>query len=606
MPPTPPHNPARPKLRIGEVLVQEGLLSEAQLKKALIEQQSSGRPLGEMLMEQGVISGATLVQMLARNLGVPGVQLRHGLIDPAVFKMVGADEPERLPPLPMFKVPGPLTVAMTEPQSLPKIDRLRQLTGCKVRPVLALEANVREFIKKYAAGETNVDSFLTSLADSDVEVVEKEAVDDGPVTDLDKMVAGSPIVNLVNVALMTAVRDGASDIHIEPEKKGTRIRYRIDGVLRDLMKPPPGMHAAIISRVKVIGKMDIAEKRLPQEGRVHIVAEGREIDLRVSSMPTLLGEKLVVRILDKANLRVRLEDLGFRSEALASFKRMLTQPHGLVLVTGPTGSGKTTTLYSALDLIRSPELNIVTIEDPVEYQLDLINQTHVHDAVGLTFARALRSILRQDPDVIMVGEIRDEETARVAVQAALTGHLVLATLHTNDAVGAVARLLDMGIESYLLSSAINGVVAQRLARSICSGCATKYYPTEQELADAVLSDKVGRAFRKGAGCQQCHDSGFLGRFGVYEVLEVTPALRRMVHAGAPSHELRDVFKKQGGRVLREEGVLMALEGKSSLDEVLRVTHNEDAEIAPREPAPVGRGGPPRPTIAPNDAPAGGK
>ncbi len=254
------------------------------------------------------------------------------------------------------------------------------------------------------------------------------------------MVAGSPIINLVNVAFMTAIRDKASDIHIEPDKKGTRIRYRIDGVLRDLMKPPAGMHAAVVSRVKVIGKMDIAEKRLPQEGRVRLVAEGREIDLRVSSMPTLLGEKLVIRILDKANLRVRMEDLGFRAEALAVLKRILRQPHGLVLVTGPTGSGKTTTLYSALDLLRSPELNIVTIEDPVEYQLDLINQIHVHEAIGMTFVRALRSILRQDPDVIMVGEIRDDETARVAVQAALTGHLVLATLHTNDAPGAVVAI----------------------------------------------------------------------------------------------------------------------------------------------------------------------
>jgi len=572
-PVTPAPGP-RGKMRIGEALVQEGLLTDAQLKKALVEQQTSGRPLGEMLMEQGVLSGATLVQMLARNLNVPGCQLRHGLIDPALLKMIGADEAERLLALPMFLVHGTLTVAMTEPQSLPKIDRLRQLTGCKIRPVLALEANLREFTKKYAAGETDVDAFLTSLAESDVEVVERETVDEGPTTDLDKMVAGSPIINLVNVALLTAVRDKASDIHIEPHKNGTRVRYRIDGVLRDLMKPPPGMHAAIVSRVKVIGKMDIAEKRLPQEGRVHILAEGREIDLRVSSMPTLLGEKLVVRILDKANLRVRLEDLGFRAEALESFKRMLQQPHGLVLVTGPTGSGKTTTLYSALDLIRSPELNIVTIEDPVEYQLDLINQTHVHEAVGLTFARALRSILRQDPDVIMVGEIRDEETARVAVQAALTGHLVLATLHTNDAPGAVARLLDMNIEPYLLSSALNGAVAQRLARSICQGCATKYYPTERELKDAGLSDKTNKAFRKGAGCQQCHDSGFQGRFGIYEVMEVTSELRRMIHKAAPSHELRAEFKRMGGRTLREEGVLRSLDGMSSLEEVLRVT--EDA------------------------------
>ncbi len=291
------------KLRIGETLVQEGVLSPEQLSRALAEQRSSGRMLGEMLVEQGVISGAHLVNLLARTLGVKGCQLRHGLIDPPLFKLIGAEEAERLLAMPMFRVHGTLTVAMTDPQNLPKIDRLRQLTGCRIRPVLALEGNIKEYIKKYASGEASVDAFLSTLADSDVEVVDRESVDEGPATDLDKMVAGSPIINLVNVALLTAVRDKASDIHIEPDKKGTRIRYRIDGVLRDLMKPPPGMHAAIISRVKVIGKMDIAEKRLPQEGRVHIVAEGREIDLRVSSMPTLLGEKLVLRILDKANLQ---------------------------------------------------------------------------------------------------------------------------------------------------------------------------------------------------------------------------------------------------------------------------------------------------------------
>ena len=565
------------RVRLGEALVQEGVLTPEQLARALAEQKSSGRMLGEMLVDTGVISGAHLVHVLAKTLGVKGCQLRHGLIDPAVFKLVGAEECERLLAIPMFKVHGTLTVAMTDPQDLPKIDRLRQLTGCRIRTVLAIEANVREFVKKYAAGETSIDAFLTSLSEQDVEVVDREMVDEGPATDLDKMVAGSPIINLVNVALLTAIRDKASDIHIEPDKKGTRVRYRIDGSLRDLMKPPPGMHAAIVSRVKVIGKMDVAEKRLPQEGRVHIIAEGREIDLRVSSMPTLLGEKLVLRILDKANLKVRLDELGFRQDALEAFKRMLDKPHGLVLVTGPTGSGKTTTLYSALDLVRSPELNIVTIEDPVEYQLDLINQTHVHDQIGLTFAKALRSILRQDPDVIMVGEIRDQETARVAVQAALTGHLVLATLHTNDAVGACARLLDMGIEPYLLSAAMNGSVAQRLARSICPSCATKYYPSEKELADAGLADKVGRAFRKGGGCQACHDSGFQGRFGVYEVMEVTPELRRMVHRAAPSHELRAEFRRSGGRTLRDEGVAAALDGRSSLEEVLRVTTDEDAE-----------------------------
>jgi len=571
------------KQKIGDALLSQGVINADQLTRALVEQRATGKMLGQILMDQGVVNGSTLVQVLGQNLGVPSVHLRHGLIDPAVMKLIGEEEAERLLAVPMFKVRDTVTVAMAEPQSLPTIDRLRQITGCKIRPVLALEANIREFVKKYAGGEVNVDSFLSSLQESDVEVVEREAIDEGPVTDLDKMVAGSPIINLVNVAFMTAIRDKASDIHVEPDKKGTRIRYRIDGVLRDLMKPPGGMHASVVSRIKVIAKMDIAEKRLPQEGRVRLIAEGREIDLRVSSMPTLLGEKLVIRILDKANLRVKMEELGFRSESLALLKRILKQPHGLMLVTGPTGSGKTTTLYSALDLLRSPEVNIVTVEDPVEYQLDLINQIHVHDAIGLSFARALRSILRQDPDVIMVGEIRDEETARVAVQAALTGHLVLATLHTNDAPGAVARLLDMNVEPYLLSSALNGVVAQRLARTICPTCATKYFPEPEMLQDAGLDPQSSQVFRKGGGCAKCHDSGFQGRMGVYEVMEVTPAMRKLIHRGSSTHELREQMKLQGQLSLREEGVLLALAGKSSLEEVIGITHGEDSSPASKKP-----------------------
>jgi len=564
--------------RLGETLIGEGVLSREQLSCALAEQKISGRMLGEMLVEQGLVKPVAIVRVLGQMLGVPACLLRHGLIDPSLLKLIGQEEAERAKVIPMFKVHDTLTVAMAEPQSLPTIDRLRKLTGCKIRSVLALESNILEFVKKYASGDMDVNAFLASLAESDVEVIERETVDEGPTTDLDNMVEGSPIVNLVNMALLTAIKDGASDIHVEPEKKGTRIRYRIDGVLRELMNPPAGMHAAIVSRVKVIGKMDIAEKRLPQEGRVHIVAEGREIDLRVSSMPTLLGEKVVMRVLDKANLRLRMEDLGFRSETLAAFHRMLNQPHGLVLVTGPTGSGKTTTLYSALDLLRSPERNIMTVEDPVEYQLDMINQIQVQESIGLTFARVLRSIVRQDPDVIMVGEIRDEETAHVAVQAALTGHLVLATLHTNDAPSAISRLLDMSVESYLLSGALNGVVAQRLTRTVCLNCATKYYPSENALADAALTEKSGRVFHKGVGCQRCHNSGFLARVGIYEVMEITPELRRMIHQAAPTHELREELRRHGVRTLREEGVVIALEGRSSLEEVLRVTHTDSAPL----------------------------
>lgn len=570
----------KPRKRLGDLLVESGALTPAQLESALAEQQASGRVLGELLVDDGIISSQVLVRSLAECLGVRGCHLRHGLIDPGLLALIGEEEAERLKVIPMFRVRDLLTVAMAEPQSVPTIDRLAHLTGCRIRPVLALEPNIHEYIKKYAGGNVDVDEFLTSLSDTDVEVVQSEAVDEGPKTNLDKMVQGSPIVNLVNVALLTAVRDGASDIHIEPHATGTRIRCRIDGRLRDLMNPPAGMHAAIISRVKVIGLMDIAERRMPQEGRVKIVAEGREIDLRVSSMPTLLGEKLVVRVLDKENLKVRLEDLGFRQSAMKVFTRVLGQPHGLVLVTGPTGSGKTTTLYSALDLLRNPETNIVTVEDPVEYQLDLVNQTNVNEGIGLTFARVLRSVLRQDPDVIMIGEIRDHETARVAVQAALTGHMVLATLHTNDAPGAVARLLDMGIEPYLLSSALIGAVGQRLARRVCEACAMRYHPAQSVLDDAGLAEVGSSTFRKGTGCQGCHNSGFKGRVGIYEVMEVSPPVRRVIHTGAPTHEISKVLAGEGYVTMRAEGIQLAQEGHTSLEEVLRVTKCDDLDETP--------------------------
>jgi type IV pilus assembly protein PilB len=565
-----------PKLRVGEALVASGHLSPEQLASALERQRSTGLRLGELLVSEGTLSPVILARTLGKFIGVPGCVLRAGLMDPEAAKLIGEDDAERFRAIPLFKVRDTLTVAMAEPQSLRTIDALVRMTGCRIRPVFALESNIREFIKAGAADNVDVSVFLASLTESDVQVVEGERIDEGPVTDIDQIVEGSPVVNLVNLALMTAVRDGASDIHIEPTRNGTRIRYRIDGVLRELMNPPAGMHAAVTSRVKVISAMDIAEKRLPQEGRIRIVAAGRGIDLRVSSMPTLLGEKLVIRILDQENLNVQMEALGFRPEALERFQRILRQPHGLALVTGPTGSGKTTTLYSALDLLRSPERNLLTVEDPVEYQLDLINQVQVQESIGFTFARALRSILRQDPDVIMVGEIRDHETARVAVQAALTGHLVLATLHTNDAAGTISRLLDMGLEPYLLSSALNGVVAQRLVRTVCNGCTTRYYPSEAVLRDAGLDDRAGRAFVKGAGCIECHNSGFRGRIGVYEVMEITDVLRRLIHTAAPSHDIQARLREDGVRTLREEGVALALSGRTSLEEVLRATRTDES------------------------------
>jgi len=564
-------------ISVYEALVGEGGLDEKALTRAQLERKASGRDLGEILLARGALGQGALVAILAKRLGVPPCCPRHGLIDPAALQLIDTDEIEQLKAMPLFKVHDTLTVAMAEPLSQAKIDRLGRLTGCRIRPVFALAESILEFGKKYSECDLDIDAFLVSLAESDVQIVEKDPGDSGSATDLDMMVEGSSIVNLVNMALLTAIRDGASDVHIDPDKDGTRICYRIDGTLRDLMRPPPGLHAAIVSRTKIIGRMDIAEKRLPQEGRVQIVAEGRGIDLRVSSIPTMLGEKIVIRVLDKANLHVRFETLGFRPEAMSTFVRMLRQPHGLVLVTGPTGSGKTTTLYSSLYLLRSPERNIVTVEDPVEYQLDMIHQIQAHDAIGLTFARVLRSVLRQDPDVIMIGEIRDEETARIAVQAALTGHLVLATLHTNDAPGAVARLTEMGVQPYLIASVLSGVVAQRLARTVCPNCATQYYPPEELFDQAGLSHMLGHAFNKGAGCSQCHNSGFKGRLGIYEVMEISTDLRRMISAGAPAHELREQWRRGGGLTLREEGMIVAAEGRTCLEEVLRVTRNADSE-----------------------------
>ncbi len=560
--------------KIGEYLVDSGVITADDLKQALHRQERSGGRLGAILLDMGVVTPQVLITALAERLGVKGCQLRHGLIDPKVARLISKEDAERLKVLPMFKVRDRLTVAMAEPQSLPTIDRLGEVSGCDINPVLALEQSIIEFANKYLGEEVDVESFLVSLADSDVEVIEREAVDEGPVTNLDKMVEGSPVINLVNMAILRAVQDGASDIHVEPDKKKTRIRYRIDGMLRELMAPPAGMHAAIASRIKIIGHMDIAEKRLPQEGRVHIVAEGREIDLRVSSMPTILGEKMVLRILDPNSLRIRLSDLGFGEYAHEALRRMLFRAHGLVLVTGPTGSGKTTTLYSALDLLRTQERNIVTVEDPVEYQLPMINQIQVNSSVGLTFARTLRSILRQDPDIIMVGEIRDEDTARVAIQAALTGHLVLSTLHTNDSPGALVRLTQMGIEPYLITASLNGVVAQRLARTNCPSCVQSYVPPNSVLAQAGWLGTARGPFKRGAGCHICHDSGFRGRTGIYEVMEIDDEIRTMILEERGETELREYLGKTEWKSLREVGLAQVKAGHSSLEEVLRVTHSQ--------------------------------
>lgn len=565
--------------KLGQVLLDEGLVTETDLRRALESQDKDNKRLGEVLMDMGILSPKAMLSALAKQLNVKAVQLRHGLIDPAVARLLDREEAARLKALPLFKVGDTLTVAMAEPQALPTIDRLGALTGCRINPVLALESNIAEFQEKYLGEQVDIDSFLVTLTESEVKVVERETIDEDTSHEISRMVDGSPIINLVNLAIMTAVRDGASDIHVEPTKQATRLRYRIDGNLRELMSAPNSMHAAIVSRIKVIGKMDIAERRLPQEGRVHVVAEGREIDLRVSSMPTLLGEKIVLRILDKSNLNVALDKLGVSADQLPRFRRIFSKPHGIVLVTGPTGSGKTTTLYSVIDLLSSPERNIVTIEDPVEYQLDGINQVQVNEAVQMTFARALRSLLRQDPDVIMVGEIRDTDTARVAIQAALTGHLVLTTLHTNDTVSAVARLRDLGVPSFLIAATLTGVVAQRLVRQVCPACAVDVPLTADEVAALGVphpEDHAGRLLaRRGQGCNKCRLTGYYGRSGIFEVLGVNSRLRHLIAEGATPEVLHRTARQDGLRGLRDHAVRKVAAGVTSFEEAMRAT--ADAE-----------------------------
>ena len=561
-------------IKLGQRLVQDGYITDEQLQEVLVRQKIARKKLGELLVEENLVNEQVILDCLSESLGLPGVRLVPGLVDPHIVDIIDKETAEKHLIIPMFKVEDTLTVAMAEPQALLLIDDLERSTCLRIQPVIAMAANIQKSVKKYYAQNVKLDTFLTTITESNVEIIDREALDDS-IIDISEVSEGSPVVNLINMTILQAVKEGASDIHIEPDKNLVRIRYRIDGILHDLMLPPKEWHAAIVSRVKVVGRMDIAEKRVPQEGRIHTVVEGREVDLRISSMPTILGEKIVMRILDKSNLQLSLDKLGYDPQMVLGLKRMLAKPHGLFLVTGPTGSGKTTTLYSGLDLLRNKERNILTIEDPVEYQLELINQIQVHESVGLSFARTLRSVLRQDPDIIMVGEIRDEETAKVAVQAALTGHLVLSTLHTNDSPGAVSRLLNMGIEPYLLASSLVGVVAQRLVRTICPKCKSTYFPEESVLDDIHWSGPRNRAFHRGQGCEICHDSGFKGRRAVCEVLEMTSPIRELILTRPSSNELKILLRQGRWRDLKEEALRYVEQGITSIDEMLRVCYVEE-------------------------------
>jgi len=558
--------------RLGEELVGASLITSEDLDNALQKQSRSKSKLGEALVELGVVSEDEILPHLQRHLSLPATKLREGMIDPLVVRRIPRAKAEAFCAVAMFKVRDTLSVAMGDPQNLLQIDDLECVTGLKIRPVFALRSSIQKMIQRCYEDGFQVDAVTADLDESAVEL--GEDLGNMEIDSVESMVDGSPIINLVNYIILQAIRQGASDIHIEPSRHYGVVRFRVDGLLREVLRPRRDIYPAIVSRVKVMAKMDIAEHRLPQDGRLHVVVEGREIDLRVSTLPTVLGEKVVMRVLDRRRVTFNLDLLGLPPELLARLKELLAKPHGLLLVTGPTGSGKTTTLYSALELIKSVHRNIITVEDPVEYQLEQINQVPIDDATSLTFANALRAILRQDPDVIMVGEIRDGETAQMAVQAALTGHLVLSTLHTNDSAGAVTRLIDMGVAPYKVAASLVGVMAQRLVRTICPHCRATYYPSSELLASIHYQGDTRRPFARGEGCPKCHDTGFLGRLGIYEVLCGAPEFRQLIVRDAGVDQIREWYRSQGGQTLFEQGIRLAEKEQTSLDEVMRVAFFE--------------------------------
>jgi type IV pilus assembly protein PilB len=565
-------NPSGTRVMLGQRLLGADLISQDELEAALAHQSQKLQKLGESLLELGFASEELLLPFLETQLGIPGVRLREGLLDPAAVKLIPRSVAENFQVLALFRIRDTLVVATDEPQDLDLIDHLEQVTGFRVKPVFAFSSSIGRMLSRAYEDNFQVDAVTADLDESAVELqLESTNMD---VTSVQDLIDGSPVVNLVNYLVLQAIRKGASDIHIEPSRKFGIVRFRIDGQLVEMLRPRRDMYPAIVSRIKVMARLDIAEQRVPQDGRCQVIADGKEIDLRVSTLPTVLGEKVVIRILDKQRLTFNLDRLGFAPHTLAMLKQLLGKPYGLLLVTGPTGSGKTTTLYSALELIKSVHSNIVTVEDPVEYQIELVNQVHTDSARGMTFASALRSILRQDPDVIMVGEIRDAETAQVAVQAALTGHLVLSTLHTNDSISAITRMLDMGIESFKLAAALVGVVAQRLVRTICPHCQSTYYPPAEMLRALHYQGDLRRSFVRGEGCRECFDTGYKGRLGIYEVLPATAKLRQMISENAPLETIRTWFSESGYTTLLQDGLRLAEQEQTSLDEVARIVFVE--------------------------------
>jgi type IV pilus assembly protein PilB len=563
--------------RLGELLVREKLISLQQLKQAQTDQAKSGRNLSYTLAKLGYISDGEITDFLSAQYRLPAVNLEEYDIEEDVIKLVAKDVCEKHRVIPVSRSGSSLIVAMADPTNLHAIDDIKFLTGYNVEPVVASETAVQAAIERYYAAGPSYEEVMADfdLGDDDIDFSSEE--EDINAVELEKASEDAPVVRLVNVILLNAIRKGASDIHIEPYERRMRVRYRIDGVLQEEMTPPLKLKNALSSRLKIMSQLDIAERRLPQDGRIKLrMGKNREMDFRVSILPTLWGEKIVLRLLDKGNLQLDMAKLGFDPAPLKDFSWAINQPWGMVLVTGPTGSGKTTTLYSALSELNQPDTNISTAEDPVEYNLHGINQVQMHDEIGLNFAMALRSFLRQDPDVVMVGEIRDFETAEIAVKAALTGHLVLSTLHTNDAPATISRLLNMGVEPFLITASVNLVLAQRLARRICNDCKKELAVEPQALLDLGFTEAQVEHARQnklfvGGGCQTCNGSGYKGRVALYEVMRFGDELKEMVLQGASSAELKAAAIRGGMSSLRMSGIGKILAGVTTAEEILRVT-----------------------------------
>jgi type IV pilus assembly protein PilB len=563
--------------RLGDLLVAEGLITPDQLARALAEQRGTSEKLGSILVRLNLIHEDQLIGFLSRQYGVPSITLSQLDIDSEVLKLVPSQIAKKYEVLPIKRTGNTLTLAMADPTNVFALDDVAFMTNLQVLPVVASQAALRKAIERnYDVQVSAISEIMTELEREvgDIEVVDSEDTSAKiDIFELKESADEPPVVKLVNMILVDAIRRGASDIHFEPYEKVFRVRFRVDGVLHEFMTPPKRLEAALISRIKIMATLDIAERRLPQDGRIKLRYSAREIDFRVSTLPTIYGEKTVMRILDKDSLQLDLSRLGFDPWGLEQFQRVIRSPYGMILITGPTGSGKTTTLYSAIHTINSPDVNIMTAEDPVEYNLKGVNQLQVNDEIGRTFAAALRSFLRQDPDVILVGETRDLETAQIAIRAALTGHLVLTTIHTNDSPSTIARLLDMGIPPFLVASSLLLIVAQRLARRVCAECREPYPADEDTLIPyGHFPQGLGRCtFYRSKGCPTCSFTGMKGRMAIYEVMPVSQEIRDLILRNAPVAEIREVAVSQGMKTLRQSALMKVIDGVTTLEEVLRVT-----------------------------------